>query len=195
MVVDYKKGRIYKIYSNQTEQIYVGSTCQPLSHRMCTHRALYNRYQNGLGKYITSFEIVKYDDAKIELLEVCSCDNKEELNAREGHYIRTTNCVNKNIPDRTRAEYNTLRYQENKQSYLDANKIYYQENKDRILERVECTCGRFVSRAALNAHKRSQVHINTMAQQNHMVTLPVEVVETDPADADNLIINYSKITL
>jgi hypothetical protein len=39
----------------------------------------------------------KYDDVRIELIEEFPCENKMELNKREGHYIRTLECVNKRI--------------------------------------------------------------------------------------------------
>jgi hypothetical protein len=48
----------------------------------------------------------KYDDVRIELIEEFPCENKMELNAREGYYIRTLDCVNKVIPGRTQKESN-----------------------------------------------------------------------------------------
>ena len=34
----YQNGKIYKIWSMETDEIYVGSTCQPLHKRMYDHR-------------------------------------------------------------------------------------------------------------------------------------------------------------
>jgi hypothetical protein len=47
----------------------------------------------------------KYDDVRIELIEEFPCENKMELNKREGHYIRTLECVNKLVAGRTKKEW------------------------------------------------------------------------------------------
>ena len=41
-VMDYKNGKIYKILNTITDDVYVGSTCQPLSKRMAKHRETIN---------------------------------------------------------------------------------------------------------------------------------------------------------
>ena len=62
----YKRGKIYKLVSFQTDKVYVGSTCEPyLSNRMSKHRVNFKNYQNGGYHYVTSFELLKYDDADI----------------------------------------------------------------------------------------------------------------------------------
>ena len=43
-MVDYSKGKIYKIWDNLYTICYVGSTTQPLSKRMVKHRCDYKRY-------------------------------------------------------------------------------------------------------------------------------------------------------
>ena len=40
---DYTNGRIYKILNYIDDACYVGSTCQPLSKRMASHRADANK--------------------------------------------------------------------------------------------------------------------------------------------------------
>ena len=124
--MNYQNGKIYTIRSHQTPLIYIGGTCTALRKRMHKHRSMYRMYLKGSKKYISSFEILKYDDAYIELLELCPCNMKIELDRREGQLIRSHDCVNKIIPGRTRKEY----YQDNK----DRIKQYYQDNKDRIKE-------------------------------------------------------------
>lgn len=73
----YQHGNIYKITSNETEQIYIGSTIQPLHKRLIQHRNKYKRYKNGTYHYLSSFEIVKYDDAIIILIENYPCKTKK----------------------------------------------------------------------------------------------------------------------
>ena len=98
---DFKNGKIYKLWSPEGDDIYIGSTTQTLSRRKGKHKTIYNSNKSYSSKIL--FE--KYNDVRIELIEEFPCDNKQQLNAREGHYIRTLNCVNKQIPGRTRKEY------------------------------------------------------------------------------------------
>lgn len=110
--MDYQKGKIYKIVSFQTALIYVGSTCQSLSKRMSIHMSAYKTHLAGKGKrLINSFEILKYGAAEIVLIEAFPCKSKEELYARERHFIETLDCVNKVIPTRTKKEYDEMNYE------------------------------------------------------------------------------------
>ena len=103
-MVDYSNGKIYKIWSAQTERIYVGSTTQSLSKRMAAHR-----YDMKINRNTSSKIILAYPDARIELIESFPCNNSDELNAREGYWIRSENCVNKciagNLTEKGRVEY------------------------------------------------------------------------------------------
>jgi hypothetical protein len=74
----YQNGKIYKLTSKQTDNIYVGSTTKPLVQRMSGHKCDYK---------CTSVEMLKYDDCIIELIEDYPCDSKTELEKREQHYI------------------------------------------------------------------------------------------------------------
>jgi hypothetical protein len=109
---DYNKGKIYTIRSHLTDKIYIGSTCNSLNVRMAQH--IYNFKK---GRNTTSFNLLEYPDAYIELLEVFPCKTKEELNKREGEIIRSSfHAVNKVITGRTRK---------------DTNKAYYDANKEK----------------------------------------------------------------
>jgi len=123
---DYKNGKIYKLWSLEGDDIYIGSTSQPLYKRLCQHKTT-----KGCSSKIL-FE--KYNDVKIELLEFFSCDNKDELNKREGEYIRNNICVNKCIAGRTPKEYNEdykEHIKEHSKEYIENNKEYFkQKNKE-----------------------------------------------------------------
>jgi hypothetical protein len=121
---NFANGKIYAIRSHQTEQIYVGSTTQTLAQRFAKHRRILNTM---------SKEIIKFEDCYIELLENYPCADKNELNRREGHFIRTMNCVNKNIAGRTYAEY----YVDNKEHRTEQAKYYYQNNKEQAKQRMK----------------------------------------------------------
>ena len=60
-------GRIYKISSDQTDKVYYGSTTKTLNQRLSKHKKDYRQYLNGNYHFVTSFDIVKFDDCKIEL--------------------------------------------------------------------------------------------------------------------------------
>jgi len=123
-------GRVYSIRSHQSTDIYIGSTTQPLSKRMANHRTGYKRYLNKTQDYISSFEILKYGDAYVELIYEGEFESKEEMRKREGQEIRNTVCVNRFIAGRTQQEYQ----QDNKEKIAGRHHEYYEDNKDKILE-------------------------------------------------------------
>lgn len=118
------KGRVYAIRSHQTKDIYIGSTIETLSRRMGGHRSDYKRQHSNLS----SFNILKYDDAYIELIEEVEFESKDHLRAREGHYIRIMDCVNKKIECRTDKQYRL----DNKDKIKEQASNYYINNKDTI---------------------------------------------------------------
>jgi hypothetical protein len=115
---DYSKGKIYSIRSHQTDDIYIGSTVTTLSLRLSEHKSKYKH--NILSS--ASRELLKYDDVYIELIEEYPCDNKEQLNKREGEHIRNNKCVNKVIAGRTQKEYNEEHKEEIKTWFTTYNR-------------------------------------------------------------------------
>jgi hypothetical protein len=122
---DYKNGKIYAIRSHQTDLVYIGSTTQPLHKRLWGHK---NEQKN-----VSSKQLLCYEDAYIELIEDFPCENKEQLNKREGEIIRNTNCVNKNVAGRTQKDY----YEDNKDTLLEKAKEYKKQNKEVLRERYK----------------------------------------------------------
>jgi hypothetical protein len=122
----YANGKIYKIISNETDKCYVGSTCQPLSQRMAGHRRDLLNYNNTKkGKYLTSFDILEYSDAKIILIELVKCTSKEELTKKEQFWIDQLDCVNKKNANGR-----------NKIKDIERKKLWYEQNKELTLERT-----------------------------------------------------------
>jgi hypothetical protein len=121
---NYQDGKIYKIHSFQTDNIYIGSTTQTLCRRFSNHKTTFKQGLSGL----MSKEILKYDDSMITLIETYPCNDKNELEKRERYHIENNNCVNKRIPTRTSKEY----------TYSNKDKIKQQrkqrsiDNKDKI---------------------------------------------------------------
>lgn len=124
---DYSKAKIYAIRAPGTDNVYIGSTTKSLSARMSNHRANYILYLNGKYHYTTSIEVVSIPGAYIELVEEFPCNNKEQLNKREGEIIRSTaTCVNKRVEGRTKEE---QIYSEN---HCQRRKEWLEANRERI---------------------------------------------------------------
>jgi len=124
-------GYVYKIISNQTDKCYVGSTINNINERFSKHKSKYKMYLNEKYHYVTSFEIMKYDDAKIILIDEIEFEIKKELHELEGKYIRELNCVNRCISGRTNKEW----IEDNKEHLKEQTKIYREKNKDIINEK------------------------------------------------------------
>jgi len=86
---DYSKSKIYIIKSDQTDKIFVGATTKALCSRMAQHRKYYQNFINKLNNkiYESSFDIVKFSDARIQLVESFTCNDKDELNLKLQNYI------------------------------------------------------------------------------------------------------------
>ena len=122
-MVNYKNGKIYKLWSPEGDMIYIGSTCLSLVRRKATHK----------GKPSATSKLLfdTYTDIRIELIEEHPCDNKEQLNRKEGEYIRMLDCVNKVVAGRT---YNEWR-EDYKEHISEQKKEYNQKNKEHLAEK------------------------------------------------------------
>ena len=165
--MDYKNGKIYKITSNSTDKIYIGSTCQLLCKRIAKHRGNYKEFLNGKGCFITSYELIKFDDSIITLIEDFPCERKEQLLSRERYYIELNKdiCVNKVIPTRTKKEYN----QDNRERLSAQHKQWREANADKVKqhletrkEQIQCKCGKFYSKLHKARHEKSKKHLDNI---------------------------------
>ena len=176
------KGYVYKLWTFESDDIYIGSTKEKyLSSRLSHHKAKSN--------HCVSRELFeKYQDVKIEALEVFMFDDISELRAREGHYQRTLKCINYKIENRTRKEYRQenlekikkhrqenlekikeqkqKHYQNNKEQIKEYNQEYYQNNKERIDENrkqiVTCICGCEIRKSDLSKHLKTNKHFKIL---------------------------------
>ena len=102
-------GKIYKVQNIAGDKIYIGSTNKKyLSQRMDTHRGSYKRWKVDKADKTYSYDIFEefgLENCVIVLIENYPCGAKDELRAREAHFIQTMVCVNKNIPGRTVEQY------------------------------------------------------------------------------------------
>ena len=132
---DFSQGKIYKkepICDHEEGDIYIGSTTKKyLCQRMVQHRNQYKNWLLGKDDMTTSFKIFdKYglNNCQIIVLENVNATNFNDLRAREAHFIKSLECVNKQIPTRTRRQY----YEDNKDKIIELNKIYREEHKEEI---------------------------------------------------------------
>lgn len=84
---EYKNSKIYAIKSEQAQKYYIGATTKRLCQRMAQHRQNYNKYVDKKVDYDSSFDILQFSDAQIQLLESFECNNKDELNNKLQTYI------------------------------------------------------------------------------------------------------------
>ena len=166
--MDYSKANIYKILNTITYDIYIGSTCQTLARRMAKHREGISTASKCHYKLYEKMKEIGRDCFYIELIEECPCDNKEQLRAIEGKYIREYGTLNHRIEGRSKSQYvvdtreqkkaydieyrlkNKEHRQPQKKEYYEANKeaiaarkkAYYERNKERLRQSHVCSvCG------------------------------------------------------
>ena len=91
---DYNNGRICVIRNTINDDVYVGSTAQPLSKRMAKHRSEISSKKLPLYE---KFREIGVENFYIELLKEYPCENNEQLQAEEGKWIREKGTLNKKI--------------------------------------------------------------------------------------------------
>ena len=193
----YNHSKIYKICSNLSEKIYIGSTTQSLAQRLSEHNKQYKNYLKSKEHYRSSFEIIKLDDYFITLIEEHSYNNRSQLFRREGELIKhnINICVNKQLTGRTDYEYrqdNKEHIAENKKEYYESNKqsisekqkqynIYnkdyltekqkhrYQLNKEELFKTIICDCGSNTSIQHKSRHIKSKKHTSIITQQQQCI--------------------------
>ena len=102
---NYKSAKIYKLTSEFTNRVYLGSTTKTLTKRLQGHKDNLKQWKNGKQRYTTSFALFELGPVNIELIENYPCDTKEELEARERYHIKNEpNALNQRQPGRTKAE-------------------------------------------------------------------------------------------
>ena len=134
-------GKIYKIVTAHSNEIYIGSTINSLDERLQGHEQSYIKWLNSLRNYCTSYEILKYGDYSIELLEDYPCLNRYELNYREGYYqlLNFLNCVN---------------------TVISGGKKYRCQNLDNTEKHHMCYCGRIILNNLKSRYKHTKTFIH-----------------------------------
>lgn len=145
-MVDYGKGKIYKIVVNNTEdeyRPYIGSTTKAyLSQRFVEHRKDYKRYKDGKRNSVSSFILFdKYgiENCEIILIENYPCNSKDELMARERHWYDNIENCNKCKPIRLQSEMLEI-YKKSYRRELELHPDFYKQRYQKKLEQSPDLC-------------------------------------------------------
>jgi hypothetical protein len=167
-MVNYQNGKIYKITTEFTDKIYVGSTAlYYLSSRLVEHKRHYNKWKKNKDTYVTVFEILKYNDAQIYLIESYPCNSKDELHSREQYWIEQNGeiCVNK-----TNAfGFNVEKYKQYQKKYHQTEKYKayvnnWRNNNRKLISKIHkqqitCLyCDEQLGKYRYNKHKKTIKH-------------------------------------
>ena len=118
----YANGKIYKMLNTIDDNVYIGSTIQPLSKRMWRHKE--DAKRQGKCKVHQHMNNIGHECFCIELIELCPCNSREGLLAKEGEWIRKIGTLNSRIAGRSKTqhradnidkinEYDRTRYKDN----------------------------------------------------------------------------------
>jgi hypothetical protein len=161
METNTKTFSVYRIWAPSSPLQYIGSTTQILSQRLGGHAVNYRRWVAGKYHYVSSFELMKLPDVRIELIEVVVTTSKQVLKAREGHHIRALDCTNKYIAGRTDAEY----YVDNRETLLKEMAVYKAAHRVEIAARDsvkhDCPCG------SSHTHGNTEIQRSTLHTSQH----------------------------
>ena len=154
----YTTAFVYNI-TNGTDN-YIGSTEKTLEERLKGHENNYKRYLEGKYTYITSFDIIKKGNYRIELLEECHINNTHELRVIEGTYQQEMDCVNKHIAGLTQKESGKKYYESHKAELAEKDKKWREENKAKLTEKFNCECGGKFTYEHKSQHEKTTKHTN-----------------------------------
>lgn len=82
---DYQNSKIFALRSPSVpDEMFIGYTTTRLSTRLANLKSNYKKYENNndIGQYDPAFEMLKYTDVYIDLIESYPCNSVEELKAR-----------------------------------------------------------------------------------------------------------------
>jgi len=155
--MDYKNSKIYVIRNHINDLVYIGSTTQSLSKRFSWHKASMNTKKFQLYE---AFEKLGIQNFYIELLEMYSCNCRDELHKKEGEYIRKydsyKNGYNSCVAGRTKKEYR----EDNKEQIKEYKKDYYQDKKNKINQKFNCElCGGKYTKSHKTQHLKTKKHL------------------------------------
>jgi predicted GIY-YIG superfamily endonuclease len=155
------KAKLYKIVSNVSNEMYIGSTIQPLYKRMNQHRKRFKHCEQ--NQYSSSILFKKYgiENCSIVLLKEIEIKNFEEQRKleREEYDKYKDFCVNLRNPSISPDE-----IRENRKNWGMNNKQRINENKNRNYrknntDKFVCECGTLCNPSEKSRHFKSKKHV------------------------------------
>jgi hypothetical protein len=147
----YKTGRVYKIITSESNEIYVGSTFNTTRDRFFGHKRQYNFYKNSEGNKCSLYDLFDnygIGNCKMVLIKSYEVIDRRHLEVYETLWIKKLKAINKIEPcggllrKQQIKQYkidNTQYFKEkNKQYYqnnLEKKKLYREINKEKIREK------------------------------------------------------------
>ena len=145
---DYANAKIYRLVATGTDQVYIGSTCEPLAKRLYNHNwcAAHPESQK------PTMACKLYEEGRtvaIQLIEAFPCESRDQLLARERSWLENTpTAINRNTPGGLGWKAARARRQEEHEEYMaDYRAIDF-----------ECECGAKIKRCETARHQRSAKH-------------------------------------
>lgn len=131
VVNKYSNGKIYTVRCLiNPDLIYVGSCTQPLTKRFSGHKSCCKKGASiSLYKHIIDND---WSNWHIELHEYYPCNNREELNRREGEVIREIGTINKNVAGRNKKESQKNWVENNREHCLEKQKEWRENNPEHM---------------------------------------------------------------
>ena len=157
------KVKIYKIVNDEDNNIYIGSTIQPLYKRFNEHKKRWRR--KDLTQYSSSllFNKYGYEKCKIILIEEFYIINIEERKKKEQEFIDKFKniCVNKykviTTPDYLKEK--QKEYYENKKKKIEENQESYKAKRN---EKINCDiCNKCICKGSFKRHIKL-IHTNNI---------------------------------
>lgn len=158
----YQNGKIYKILNTVDDEVYVGSTCCSLSQRMAKHRWSAKQTNLNHRKLYLKINELGIDNFYIELIENFPCENKEQLDAREQHYMRQIGTLNMFIPGRSGKQWR----EEHKEHRQTIQKEYYDRNRELLKEKTRQWSASNKERKKQTDKEYAQTHKEEIRQYN-----------------------------
>ena len=181
-----KTKTIYKLCSDGTDRVYIGSTTMSLCRRLRIH---FNAYRSCPKKVGSAKELFDIPDSHISIvpLEYVKYNSIRSLRMKLRKHIQ--NCptaVNRKRPILLKSDQYQLalkKIQNAKEQYLKNGKEHYLKNREQILEkrrnkRVICSCGRDLRKDCILKHKRNKLHVKKLEEQYEHLKLAVNNIQT-----------------
>ena len=83
----FENGKIYQIVNDFSDDIYIGSTCSPLSKRLYGHKTDCDKARHAERRLLKLATEHGWHHFSIRLLECYPCEDNEQLRMREQYYI------------------------------------------------------------------------------------------------------------